>query len=555
MKKVSSKNKTNKPKRHDQCSSRRARAVTAAILLALTLLTNLSKSQKKGTKRTDKVLFIAEVIRHGSRAPSLVIQKREWITKTGPSELTQVGMRQSYNTGLNTRYRYPDFFINHPRMQLNSSQFKVYSSGIARTEESAMAHMMALLLNNKSTPSDLGIAFDDPRLAPPVEGGVDSLYYQPEDSSNFSTPLPHGYQSFSIYSVPYFQGGIFFEPYCRGLYEDRDELNLEAQKRVADYENSLNFKRLLKDVRKIFNKSSDYLGNLEPAEQCFRFADFAIQDLDNSLNPVLNPSTQGNQAIFEQLQRCYTAYVLNHSPQASKVLFTKIYNPIIEHMTPWAKSQTNKVSEDAEDPKETQDLVNDPAGTTDTPPIRYILLSGHDHTIMPILTTLNYTNFDCNKNDLLTGNFTNPKICPLNSPVASSLIWELITKEKDNYTKKYVKVSYNEEYLDWCQSGIKDEYGEFYCDWDTFLGYSSEHYIIPNLTDFCSTYEKDFGEDQTTLYYLTLVMVTVCVILFVLLVVAIMFYCRIKARIDNGNVDESFEDFHTVRFMNFCQFF
>lgn len=88
-----------------------------------------------------KVVFLAEVCRHGARSPLQPMnwdQDGRWSESSG--QLTAAGMRQHYLLGCQLRRRYPDLF-NH---SYSAELFKVVSTDVDRTIMSAEAQLLGL---------------------------------------------------------------------------------------------------------------------------------------------------------------------------------------------------------------------------------------------------------------------------------------------------------------------------------------------------------------------------------------------------------------------------
>ena len=84
------------------------------------------------------VVFIAQMTRHGSRAPlSSVVPDQKWIIEAGLGELTIVGERQHYNLGMNLRNKYIKLFPT----KMTKDEFYIQSTAFNRTLNSAFSHM------------------------------------------------------------------------------------------------------------------------------------------------------------------------------------------------------------------------------------------------------------------------------------------------------------------------------------------------------------------------------------------------------------------------------
>ena len=110
-------------------------------------------------------------------------------------------------------------------------------------------------------------------------------------------------------------------------------------------------------------------------------------------------------------------------------------------------------------------------------PLRYVLYSAHDDTIAGQLVNLGYYNTTCYKDALIQDLAQdNCKIAP---PVASNIVWELLNENFQFNTR----VSYNGEYLDFCNLGNSDVFYE--CPMDTFIEKVQKKYTIERVHDLC----------------------------------------------------------------------
>lgn len=88
-----------------------------------------------------KVVFLAEVCRHGARSPLHLMkwdQDGRWSESSG--QLTAAGMRQHYLLGSELRKRYPDLF----NRSYSEDLFRVVSTDVDRTIMSAEAQLLGL---------------------------------------------------------------------------------------------------------------------------------------------------------------------------------------------------------------------------------------------------------------------------------------------------------------------------------------------------------------------------------------------------------------------------
>lgn len=139
------------------------------------------------------VIWVAEMSRHGSRAPVTFFPWDEdgrWGNE--PGELTCMGMRQHFLIGSELRQRY---VVNQEVIsgQFNESQVWLQSSDVNRTLMSAESQITGLFPQGPSIDIDLADAFIPPIQIPDLSNQLDALG---------TSALPYQRQSFPVHTVP-----------------------------------------------------------------------------------------------------------------------------------------------------------------------------------------------------------------------------------------------------------------------------------------------------------------------------------------------------------------
>jgi hypothetical protein len=238
-------------------------------ILPLLSLILIGYSLQKVEPSKDDVVMIFEMVRHGSRAPLTPFgPKSAWVDAIGKGELTNVGIRQRYNLGLNTKARYANLL--NPNLKPN--EFFVYSTDYNRTIVSAYAHIQGL--QNMITTEALAFAKDDPRLAPPQTPMLFDV------NTDDDTPLKAGRVPFPIHG---FIGGPgddnqLFEvqhkcPLVKTLNtQSSADLNEKASK-------SEKFQATLKKAKESYGITEDmFKEGTTDMLKCFLIADYMLMD-------------------------------------------------------------------------------------------------------------------------------------------------------------------------------------------------------------------------------------------------------------------------------------
>jgi hypothetical protein len=98
--------------------------------------------QMASCQNDEKLIFMAQLVRHGARGPIINLLPINWQEDRDLElmELLDSGWRQHYLSGLNMRLKYPDFFEN-----LSIDEYSVSPTGRERTHESANARMNGIM--------------------------------------------------------------------------------------------------------------------------------------------------------------------------------------------------------------------------------------------------------------------------------------------------------------------------------------------------------------------------------------------------------------------------
>ena len=422
------------------------------ILLILLVISQISDSAKVSK---DNVVLMVELIRHGARAPIVNVKKEKWIEATGNGELSETGKRMEFYLGLNTRFRYPNFFSK----PLKYNEFWLRSTNYNRTIMSGISHTIGMtqrFVKNET----LQFPNDDIRLLPPQmkNGALFNI-----SNIQFTTPLPYGFQPFPIYTD--FPDDEYLRMNeCKGLKTDR----------VASFaatsvllEKTKFFPGLFKWVlgkygltNQTFNpKTPDGNNSFVKANL---LADFAIMDFLNNPKPTIE-SNDPNYGYLQDLQALQLLQRYNKT-----VAMKTIVTPTLTQIRTYFQNKIGGVNNKSY-------------------PLRYVLFSAHDTTISGHLAGMKpqIVNTTCLITSLSTGK-RDPN-CSIYPPVGSNIIWELV----QNGTDYFAKISYNGVYLDYCNTNKTDGNGDFYCTMEEF-DKTITGKINPDFKSYCG-YETSGG--------------------------------------------------------------
>jgi hypothetical protein len=160
-----------------------------------------------------KVLFIAELFRHGARYPTKNIFEDPLIT-ANMGELSATGMRQQYLLGKAVKATYPEVFSK----VYNHTEIEFMSSHVARTVESAVSHLLGMY----DLRSGAELQTNDPRYVEPpylrnfpiqdIDGiSIKSIIRRMMHEKDYA--LSQGYRSIPVFTEPLVNDTIFFHEF------------------------------------------------------------------------------------------------------------------------------------------------------------------------------------------------------------------------------------------------------------------------------------------------------------------------------------------------------
>ena len=467
-------------------------------------------SRLKGSQKrpNDINKVVLELTRYGSRSISFApFATRDWLNKEGKDQLTEIGKRQAYNLGLNTRLRFKDLLVPE-NGGLNVTEYVVVSGLNGTTLESAFSHMMGLLQNYQG--KDLQFASSDIRLQPPLVQGKEVSYDLKH--FNFKTALPNGFETFPILG----DQPLFF-PTCPKLHKLDEKLKfIEIPKENSLLSNSTGIKDLYDQIISFYKISDDYINKVMKNRTKFEIlsyiADFAEMDYYNSPNPILTP--KNNPELFSRLRRVLAAKETFVPKYMTKVHTTPIYLEVMR----WFKlASQNKTK------------------------VKYALLSGDGSNLADFLLNGLFFNYSCNQELVTKGSIGSETQCPYNVPVGANIVWQLLTKKNDSESF-FVKTSYNQKSIDLCGGqSKKDEYGDYICSLEDWMSSVNSHYLYPNFVNYCdygfSSYVNNL---ESTRFGLHLMSAFAGVLAIVLIIVGICICRKIRSGRDSDNDDESY---------------
>jgi len=401
-----------------------------SAIIALSFFSNTLKCQAS----KEKVLYIAELTRHGARTPIASVKEVDWMKKYNPEELTRGGMRQHYVAGKDLMLEYPEIF----NRRLNSTEIWVRSTGYNRTIQSANSHLYGIFEDFPSP--DLALQKTDQRNLPPFNN-----VKTPFDLNKITwdTALPVNYNPYPVHTPTDKDTDTFLGSqgsYCNASYPLQKAYYAEVNKQVN--ETSM-FQEPLKRVIELYdlNVSTKTGYDLNTA---FHVSDFLNSDYANSATPLLDIKDAEQAQLKKDMERLYTLSLFAYvgPPTWVKQYVTKFMQYIRDTIVDVSTKVKNGTYKEGID-------------------MKYSLLSGHDSTSSAVMLANGLWTQDClinafKKNDT-------DESCPKYPPLATSFRWVLVQKTDGSHA---VRVTLNGDYINFCH--LEDPSAKSDCDLDKF---------------------------------------------------------------------------------------
>jgi Histidine phosphatase superfamily (branch 2) len=380
------------------------------------------------------VQMVTNVFRHGARTPVTNYLNYQWANNIGIGNLTFGGMRQHYYLGAQLQKNYSALL--NPTAYTNFD-VQVMSSPLMRTVQSAQSHLQGVYSPGLTNDPNTG--------------------FGPQTTSNVFVPpiTPYTYTFNQDKAVP-FGFGMF------PVSTDTDYLDFYFMVPTScpNFYPSVTTAR--KDIDPTYNKL------VQPT--CDK-----LQGL--GFNPQQFQQSTCNLTMIEAAYDCLVAnrfYNGQNDAGLSDDFYTELTNAkSINSVLYFPTDQTinmftNNIS------RSIIDGMNDKiAGKTQ---LKYRVFSGHDTTLTPLMMKLDLISLACLKG--IYPNGVDPN-CQTHPPYASTLIFELVTNQNNNY---FVRILYNGQPVAPICSNPVDQY---YCDFNSFQTEFSNRMYLNNFLEIC----------------------------------------------------------------------
>lgn len=387
-------------------------AVFKPNLIKITLLTLfLCKLSTQSLSFTP--IALGELFRHGARTGVSNVLSDKYEEKIGKGELTPVGFRQHLLLGMQRRKDYPQIFTARPIR----ANYELLSSPIRRCKDSANAHLQGLY--PEGTGENLPQNFPEQLLKPSYAHDKFTVDFQG------SSVLPNGLRLFSVDTPDPSSDQIFWSKGLKGC--PLATAKIAAQSAV----NGLRYKHFLNPVyerlRKAGISAKKAMGH--PFWNPLALGKF-YDKLRADLYSTGRLSYGVNPELYNDIERAVDfawTFLATEEKHLGRFFNTKLLKRLI--------TRFDQIIEGKK------------------PDLKYMLFSGHDTNIFPILLRYGLTSRSCLLKGLITGR-REPSCRPA-PRFASSFLWEL---SKGSDGKFYIKSFYDGVAFDFCDGEGKGGY-------------------------------------------------------------------------------------------------
>ena len=364
------------------------------------------------------------------------------------------GRRQLFLAGFNLAEKHRLLFMQG----LKEDEYYARATESKRTINSAVSFLLgANLYKSKNL---LKLKYNDPRLLPPQ----DNISFDIEETKEWTHGLRNGFRPVSV-DVVEPQNDLLLRPYkttkCSQMFKQITKGAKEQFRKLLNKNKAS--KKYKEKIQKILQKYSDHFDSLN-------LTDANLEVINGLLlaNKLLPGPKYFDDLTLEETEIISSAKKI--SSFANTYMMKTIFSsPLFTTIRETFKKKMKSISKNGENF-----------------PLKLMLFSTHDTTILPLLVLLEDSNLQCSMEQLK--NFKKKPECRGKPPYASVIGFELLQDQKNKF---YTRVQSNGKYLDFCKLGLNDGDDKYSCPIDTFMDRISSDFIFDNYKKICESYEND----------------------------------------------------------------
>ena len=423
-----------------------------------------------------ETVMVAEFFRHGARTGIGHTYLKEEL-KIGKGNLTFAGIRQHYILGAQTRENYPNLF---KKTKITNKDYLLYSSTSPRAIISGYSHLQGLYPEEND--QNIQKNYPESFLRPKYNSKKFNV------SVSFKSILPHNTMVFPIET----NEDLVFKKIDKKKFtaEIKKRKKLTTTKCLNQYCDK--FKSTAEKLKKTKYDPKKLVGinewNCLSIKKFYSIAN-NYQYLKGHHMPFITSELYIEmQKVYSLISNCQR---LQHN-QMSKLYITKIIKKIKDSFKKKIKQKNFE--------------------------LKYLMFSGHDDQMFPLLKNHKITNLDCiyksyktrkNKIKLENGN-----TCIIFPGFASSFLWELNRNKNSN--EWFVRILYNGKPIKFCKNN-KDE---FYCPFKSWESLVNDEMILSEkeINELYQMDKKDVFFDIISYKILSFILLIIAIILFVVFI-------------------------------------
>ena len=460
------------------------------ILIALVAFYFVSCSEKINSIEHFEYepIMIIELLRHGDRTPPTNFLNEKWIESNGGGyELTEIGMKHSFKAGQAVAKAYPNIFKNF-QVEKRNNFYKLYSTNLARTNESLQAHMLGLL-NYYLEQGDSNKASN--LLTDNNKDMFTNFNYLNKGDSNIKNLREAAL------------GGSYIPQFLRrnNLITTGDEP--DCPRAVHTFTNA---------KEQFFQRLDNQISKLSPglAEKIKKQGIDQMKFLDNEPNQLSYQirNLAGWSSMYKKYYGKLPSQITDELFNEIMVIYNIAFFNLIAFKKDNAKFQTTNISKFVK--KTLQEAIQKFENKKQY--YGYIALSAHESNMIPFQMNLGLTSYSCwskkyeNLKKTIDENETSSESCQPTPEPAANIIWELSHNKNKEKPQFYVRMQYSGTPIDLrCKN--KEKLSNGYCEFSSWKEINSKYFIHEDYNNFCGKHMVKKGNINGSLFILQIIII------------------------------------------------
>lgn len=467
-----------------------------SFLILFLFLAEKSKQEQEGIFSSHEPIMIVEIYREGATTPKIGnALNMEYVKKLGSKSVTEIGMRQHYNLGIQVKSDYKELInsINSP------SEVKVFSSSRRSSILSAISHNLGMFKKDNEVEIEKVLKESKPLW---IDFQQNKGEYSDFETQNINIPL------------------IIAEKTNDKMFLSRlKRICPKAAKKRFDTINNLNkvYSPLFGDYYKEFSHygiKPSYFDNNKDAKSFFEVITTALKKTQRKKSLLKNKnSLKSKEKTIERwdLKKIFFwydtiasyIYYFGYDPRQMRDEVVERFNLLqssflfgMFNSDDFIKLYTTKIAEEIYREFSTRANKRNEENRFDK--LKYLAFSSNEMTLAGMITGLGMSDSLCNLEKVYQ-NFTERK-CKNSPDYASNILFELSRKEGE----LYVRTFYNRKRVNFCTGR------EEYCPLNDFLEILDERMITERFAEICGNEESIIMPNSHYFVIIFLLLILLC---------------------------------------------